>query len=96
MARGLDAEDVAAALLLEGRACLAAQEHGPFWPVSVRAASPFGVLASVWFTFPRQEPAARRGFAEAKLALERSLGTRGKPTTKTFDEAVASLLRPLG
>jgi hypothetical protein len=96
MARGLEPEDVAAALLLESRACLAAREQGPFWPVSVRAASPLGVLASVWFTFPRQEPNERRGFAEAKLALERAPGASGKPTTKTFDGALASLVRPPG
>jgi hypothetical protein len=96
MARALEAEDVAAALLLEGRACLATQEYGSPWPASVRAASPLGVLASVWFTFPRHEPTARRGYAQAKLALERRPGAAREPTTKAFDDAVASLLRPLG
>lgn len=95
MARDLEAEDFAAALLLEGRALLAVHDDGS-WPVSVRAATPFDVLASVWFTFPRSGPNARRGFAVAKLALERSPAAPGKPTTKTFDEAVSSLLNPLG
>ena len=91
IARRLEAEDFAAALLLEGRALLAAQEEGS-WPVTVRAVSPFDVLASVWFTFPRRGANARRGFAMAKLALDRSRSAPGKPLENTFDEAVSSLL----
>ncbi|MGH3090779.1 MAG: hypothetical protein ACRDOG_00385 [Gaiellaceae bacterium] len=95
MATGLEAEDFAAALLPEGRALLAAQDDG-YWPVSVRAVSPFDLLASIWFTFPDRGPNARQGFAVAKLALERSPASPGRPTTKTFDEAVSSLLSALG
>jgi hypothetical protein len=68
MGTDIDATEIAAALLVEARALVAA-EASSSWPIRAGRGSALGVLTTTWAAYPRRDVNGSKGFALARRAL---------------------------